>query len=244
MTNKPYAECNKCVATSWCKKYSGEVKVTNGVEWCSAKFRLDKAMQLACIPKIYRKANMSTYVVDEHNSENWQDLKELLDDIVEVVEEGSNFFMYGTVPGTGKTFTSCCILNEYIRKTCLTDKFDFEHPLALYVTYADVMDALRYRRDEVETFQLIESMKEVPLLLLDDVGSGTTSPFTVEQTYMLLNHRFNNGLSTIVTSNLSLKQLKEPTVLGERSVSRILSNCTGYSFTGTDKRRTMRATRG
>lgn len=244
MTNRPYTECKNCVATAWCKKYSGEVQVTNGVEWCSAKFRLDKAMQLASIPKIYRKANTSTFIVDENNMDNWESLKDVIDDIVETVEEGTNFFMYGTVPGTGKTFTSCCIMNEYIRKTCLTDRFDFEHPLALFATYADVMDSLRYRRDEPETFELMELMRDVPLLLLDDVGSGTTSAFTVEQTYMLLNHRFNNGLSTIVTSNLSLAQLKEPNVLGERSVSRILSNCTGYSFKGADKRMNKRATRG
>lgn len=240
MKNKPYAECTKCVATPWCKKYSGEVDVNNGVEWCSAKFRLDKATKLACVPKVYTKANVHTFEVDKDNESNWNSIKNVLDDIVDVVEEGNNFFMYGTVPGTGKTFTSCCILNEFIRKTCLTDRFDFEHPLALYVTYADVMDSLRYRRDEPETFELMELMRDVPLLLLDDVGSGTTSAFTVEQTYMLLNHRFNNGLSTIVTSNLSLSQLKEPNVLGERSVSRILSNCTGYSFNGTDKRRTKR----
>lgn len=233
----PYQECESCIATQWCKKYSGEVPTPPVPDWCSAKFRLDKALGMANIPKIYRKANIANYKVDKDNKEHYDRIKPFIDHIVEEVDEGTNFFFYKSSPGTGKTFHGACLLNQYIYKTCLTSRFDFENPLAMFVVYADLMDDLRYRRDSEELQQRVEQIKNVPLLLLDDIGSGTTSQFTIEQTYLILNHRFNNGLSTIVTSNMSLSHLNNPQVLGARNVSRIMSNSMGMEIGGSDRRK-------
>lgn len=232
----PYEECHTCIATPWCKRYSGEVPKPDTPSWCNPKFRLYKALQLAEIPKEYLNANIYNYVVDKHNEEIYKALKPIIDNIVEEVDNGINFFFYNSVPGTGKTFHAAMILNHYIYKTCLTSRFDFENPLALYVVYAELMDDLRYRREDEEVQRKIERIKNVPLLLLDDVGSGTTSKYTIEQTYLILNHRFNHRLSTIVTSNLEISQLRDESILGERNVSRIIRSCIGVNVKGPDRR--------
>lgn len=233
---QPYPECSECIATPWCKLYSGEVTKTSATAWCQAKFRLDKALALSDIPLEYHEANLSNYTVDKDNREVFEFLKPYVDNIVGEVDKGTNFFFYHTNPGSGKTYNACVLLNQFIYKTCLTERFDFENPLALFVEYPSLMHRLRYKRDDEETEKYVERVKSVPLLLIDDIGSGTTSEFTIEQTYIILNHRFNHRLSTIITSNLSIQELRQPNVLAPRNVSRILARCVGKEIGGRDRR--------
>lgn len=233
---KPFKDCEKCIATKWCKIYSGEVD-KGYKDWCSAKFRLDKALDLSNVPKAYRNANVSNMEREGMNKE----LKSVVDiyskDILHEIDEGTNFLFYGSSPGTGKTYTAMVLLNQFIYKACLTSRFDFENPLGIFLTHADLMDDLRYRRNLDEVQEMLVKASTVPLLILDDIGSGTSSPFVRDQTYLIVNGRVNNGLSTIYTSNLPLSVLQNPESLGARTVSRIMGNCVGVEVVGVDKRR-------
>lgn len=230
-----YEDCKDCIATSWCKIYSGEV-VGSRNPWCSAKYRLKSALDLSRIPKIYKKANIYNYIEDRDNKEVSQFLNEVVDNIVSIIDEGTNFFFFGATPGTGKTFSAFVILNHYIYKTCTTSRFDFENPLGMYVVHADLVDDLRYRRDLDEVQYTLKMISEVPLLIVDDIGSGTSSAFSRDQTYLIMNNRMNNSLSTIYTSNLNIAELRNSEVLGARNVSRLISNAVGVEFTGRDRR--------
>lgn len=230
-----YEDCKECMAKSWCKIYSGEVQGSKN-SWCSAKYRLDKALELSRIPKMYLNANIYNYDLDDSNKEIFTFIRDTVDDIVSIIDEGANFFFYGSNPGTGKTFNASVLLNHYIYKTCLTNRFDFENPLALYIVYADLMDGLRYYRDSYEVQDTLKLVNTVPLLLLDDIGSGTNSDYTREQTYLIINNRLNNGLSTIYTSNLTITELRKPENLGVRNTSRILNYTIGREFKGKDRR--------
>lgn len=231
----PYKECASCIATPWCKRYKGEAPKPERPDWCNPKFRLDKALSLSNLPPKYINANAYNYNMDNENKEAYYKVKPSILSVVEEVNKGTNFFFYHNKPGTGKTFHGAMVMNQFIYKTCLTDKFDFEHPLAYFISYADIMDNLRYRRDDSETQRKLEIIKNVPLLLLDDLGSGTSSAFTKEQTYLIINHRFNNQLSTIFTSNFPLGQLGD--LIDPRNVSRIVDNCLGVEVSGRDRRR-------
>ncbi len=230
-----YEDCKDCIATKWCKIYKGEVQGSKN-PWCSAKYRLEEALKLSRIPKIYIEANIYNYDVDKDNQENYKIIKKVVDNIIETVEGGTNFFFYGASPGTGKTFNASVIINHYIYKSCLTSRFDFENPLGLYIVYADLIDDLRYRRDQDYVQNTLRLINQVPLLLIDDVGSGSNSDFSREQTYIIMNNRINNGLSTIYTSNLSIIELKKSDNLGSRNVSRLLNNTIGLEFKGDDRR--------
>ena len=230
----PYEECASCIAKKWCSRYTGETPKPATPSWCNPKFRLDKALSLTNIPRRYLNANLHNYKVNEHNKAAVLKLKPYITNIIDTVEQGKNFLFKGFTPGTGKTFHASLLLNEYIYKTCLTARMDFENPIGYFVSYASLMDELRYSKDDEQLDQVMEKVKNVPLLVMDDIGSGTTSQFTNEQTYILLNHRYNNGLSTIFTTNLSSKHLL--TALNPRIVSRMNSNCVEIDFSGTDLR--------
>lgn len=235
----PYEECNGCLATSFCKKFSGEVPISYRFVGCNAKFRLYKALELSEIPKLYWGADIFNYKKDADNSGLFEKIKPLIDNIVDEVNSGRNLFFYGKRYGTGKTYHGAMFLNHYIYKSCLTKQFDFEHPLALFVSYPDLMDDVRYRREESRVIDRLEAVKSVPVLLLDDVGSGTMSDFVREQTFLIVNHRYNNRLSTIVTANFDLEELIKPSLLGGRILSRLTSNFYGTKIGGGDRRRSF-----
>lgn len=231
----PYKDCKNCIATKWCNIYSGKISGSNK-GWCSAKFRLKNALELARIPKLYIKANMFYFNQDNDNKPLYEVLLEAVKNIVNIIDEGTNFFFFGSSPGTGKTFGAMVLLNHYIYKTCTTERFDFENPLALYIVHADLMNDLRYRRDLDEVQNILKQVNEVPLLILDDIGSGSSSTFSREQTYLIMNNRINNGLSTVYTSNLTIAELRQPSVIGARNVSRLVANCVGLELKGKDRR--------
>lgn len=233
---EPYEECSSCIAKKWCKRYSGESPRPSSPEWCNPKFRMDKAISLSGLPLEYLEANISNYVVDDDNKGVYDIIKPFVDNAVVEIDKGTNFFFFNKGTGTGKTFNGAVIFNQFLYKTCLTERFDFEHPLGIFAVYADLMDDLRYRRDDEDVQENLKTIRSVPLLLLDDIGSGTTSDFTIEQTYLLLNHRFNKRLSTILTSNFGLDELAHAKIIGQRNVSRISKGCLVVNMPGRDRR--------
>ncbi|MGM7682844.1 ATP-binding protein [Cytobacillus sp. Hm23] len=234
MKSSPFDECNQCIATNWCRRYKNEVPIPD-TSFCSPKYRLDKALSLSNIPKRYREANIYNYVKDNSNEVVAEKLKLYILNILNTVEDSAhNFLFWGSKSGVGKTFHGTMLLNQYIYKTCLTSRFDFEQPLAYFINYADLMEALRYRKNDDDVTSLLNTIKEVPLLMLDDVGSGTTSNYTNEQTYLLINYRYNKDLPTIYSTNLNKIQLVE--ALNSRIVSRMNSKCVAMEVSGKDRR--------
>ncbi len=234
----PYDECATCIATPFCGKYNGTVKLSDDAPpFCNSLYRLNAAFKLSQLPPYLRKANIHNFIVDDSNREVYEEIKLAVDNIVVRVESGANFLLYGEGTGTGKTFAAATLANHHIYKTCLTKKMDFETPLSLFVEYSTLIDNLRYRREDDEVVDLMNKIRVTPLLLLDDVGAGTLSDFAREQTYIILNYRMNHQLSTIVTTNLGSKQLEQDNILGKRNVSRIMNNCFGCKFGGKDRRR-------
>lgn len=226
-----FEECKNCIAKPFCKIYSGEIKSKE--KKCSPKKFLDKALNLSYIPPEFKGANIYNAKVDDQNRACFNTLMDSIDNIVELVDKGRNFLIYGSGVGTGKTYMGSLILNHYIYKTCQTEKFDYENPLALFCDYSELMDNLRYSDNESLEAEF-EKLKKVPLLLLDDLGAGTVSDFVREQTFLIINHRYNHRLSTVVTSNLIVDDWEE--LFGARIVSRLTRDAILLYSDGTDRR--------
>jgi DNA replication protein DnaC len=231
-----YEECNQCIAKPFCGIYSGKVKSKTNYNWCNANYRLTRALKLSNIPDDYIEANIYNYKYDNSNFVAYEKLKSITENICDVIDQGNNFIIVGGQPGTGKTFHGTTILNHYLYKTCLTAKFNFEDPLSYFVSFPELMDQLRYRRDSDEVEAEIEKIKKVPLLLLDDIGAGTLTDFVREQLYLVINYRVNHKLSSIVTSNYSLDELQASEKLGSRNVSRLIKRGVGIELEGSDRR--------
>ena len=73
------------------------------------------------------------------------------------------------------------------------------------------------------------------LLILDDLGTEVTNQFTASCLYSVLNNRINLRLPTIISTNLSAKELQAR--YADRITSRIMGEFKPVLFVGTDVRR-------
>lgn len=108
------------------------------------------------------------------------------------------------------------------------------------VTSADMYGRLRPTGQTGAAEHELNKLCDIPLLLLDDLGSAKTSEWTEEVTYRLINHRYNAMLPTVFTSNLPAKAPNGRDLtdaLGERIVSRLAEMTTVIPMAGTDRRR-------
>lgn len=247
-TKDPYVTCADCVVREWCGRRSGKVPLPADYPFnneCSGYILLERALELACIPPEYRYASLSTFKIDQDNSNCAKTIVAALQHPVELVDEGINLAFLHPNKGTGKTFAACAIANEYIYKTCMNpDRFDFETPLVMYVEFGDWSNEIR-RAHQVgdpylfeKMYNRIDKMKQVPLLILDDIGSGRITDIIRDLTYDVINRRKVQKLSTIYTSNFVDSVLKRNEYLGEMIVSRMLYNTRVLPLGGRDRRLT------
>ncbi|MFN8637448.1 MAG: ATP-binding protein [Chloroflexota bacterium] len=102
-------------------------------------------------------------------------------------------------PGTGKTHLAAAIANA--RRE--------EGHSAYFITVPDLLDYLRsaYAPDSKVSYdKVFDAVRTAPLLVLDDLGAHSGTPWAQEKLFQLLNHRYNAALPTVITSNLTLKE--------------------------------------
>ncbi len=96
--------------------------------------------------------------------------------------------------GVGKTHLAAAIGNEVTRLG--------GHPV--FVLVPDLLDHLRssFKPASEEPFdELFERLKDTSLLILDDLGAESSTPWAQEKLFQLLNHRYLRRLPTVITSN-------------------------------------------
>lgn len=138
-----------------------------------------------------------------------------------------NLYFYGTV-GTGKSFLSICIAQEVLNRGYSVLYFSSEE---LFSTISSL--AFNYgQREAYDTFRT--DLYGCDLLIIDDLGTESTNSFVSTQFFTLINERHNNGKSTIISTNLSLRDLKDR--YSDRVFSRITSEYRILKFSGPDIR--------
>ncbi len=104
--------------------------------------------------------------------------------------------------GCGKTHLAAAIANRRI---------DDGQP-ALFIVVPDLLDHLRSTfspNSEISYDDLFDQILNAPLLILDDLGTQSSTPWAQEKLFQIVNHRFNGKLPTIFTTNLTPLELPE-----------------------------------
>ncbi len=81
---------------------------------------------------------------------------------------------------------------------------------------------------------LLDRLTAVDLLHIDDVGAEKTSAWVLEQLYAIVNARYEDERSVIITTNLERDDLAEQ--INERTVSRLEEMCEVLPLWGADAR--------
>jgi len=106
------------------------------------------------------------------------------------------------------------------------------------LTAADLYASLRPRTGR-DTEAEFEKLAKTPVLFIDDLAAAKLTEWTEEITYRLINHRYEQCLPGIFTSNVPPAQLRE--ALGERIASRLTEMCERLVLKGDDRRKAMAA---
>jgi DNA replication protein DnaC len=102
--------------------------------------------------------------------------------------------------GCGKTHLAAAIANY---------RLALGNPV-LFVVVPDLLDHFRAAfspNSEVNLDERLESVRNSPLLILDDLGAHSSTPWAQEKMYQILNHRYNTRLPTVVTTNERLEDI-------------------------------------
>lgn len=133
----------------------------------------------------------------------------------EMKATATGLMLWGNV-GTGKSFFAGCIANALLEQGVSV----------LMTNFARILNALTGMYSE-DRNQYIDSFNRYSLLILDDFGMERNSEFALEQVFNVIDARYRSKLPLIVTTNLTLDELKHPTDLAhERIYSRVLERCT------------------
>jgi DNA replication protein DnaC len=147
---------------------------------------------------------------------SWDNLvlnKDILDEVKNHDLNGkkNSLFLFGDY-GVGKTALAIVFLKQKMT----------EEKAGLFISVPDLLDRIRAAFDKDERYtadDIIEEAKNIDLLLLDDLGAEKPSEWVKEKLFQIINHRYNELLPIVFTSNLSLDELEKR--IGERIVARI-----------------------
>ena len=204
-------------------------ETTNTASDCSCRpLRISraKARRLeARVPKRYRDVAFDRNPVLGMPDSVVRPVKRFTRDIEQHLDAGHGMWFVGPV-GTGKTTLAMLISKAAIQA---------ERSVAIY----SLPRLLNLIRDtigsEESTLELLDQLARVDLLHLDDVGAENTSDWVLEQLYSIVNARYEEERSLVVTTNLYRDELAEQ--IGERTVSRISEMCGDViPVEGTDRR--------
>jgi DNA replication protein DnaC len=148
------------------------------------------------------------------------------------LEGGRGIWIMGDI-GTGKT-----MLAMLISKAAL----DAGRAVAIY-SLPRLLNLIREAIEDVDgVVGFLDRLAGVDLLHLDDVGAENRTDWALEQLYSIVNTRYEERRSIVVTTNLQPDELAAQ--IGARTVSRLIEMCGDpLPLFGEDRRREYRAMR-
>ncbi len=117
-------------------------------------------------------------------------------------EKPENWLLLIGTYGCGKTHLAAAIANH-----CLANG----KPV-LFLNTPDLLDFLRETfapKSDTTYSDRFEEIRTAPLLVLDDLGTESPTPWAVEKLYQVLNYRYNAHLPTVITTNRKVEDIDQ-----------------------------------
>lgn len=132
----------------------------------------------------------------------------------EMERQAMGLLLWGDV-GTGKSFFAGCVANALLRRNV---------PV-LMTNFGRILNEVG-GLSQGERNSYLRGLNYYRLLILDDLGMERSSEYAMEQVYQVVNERYLARRPMIVTTNLTLQELKDPGELSQQRIySRILERC-------------------
>ncbi|MCX6004741.1 MAG: ATP-binding protein [Chloroflexi bacterium] len=130
-----------------------------------------------------------------------QNLEEAYRNALDFAQSPQGWLIFQGLNGCGKTHLAAAIAN-HLREAGKD---------VLFIVVPDLLDHLRstFGPDSRVSYDaLFEKIKKIPVLILDDFGQHSATPWAQEKLYQLINYRYNAKLPTVITTCLDLDDIE------------------------------------
>lgn len=174
------------------------------------------------------------YTFDNYKGEkdkSYTIAKNYVKEYEQMKKENIGLLFCGTV-GSGKTYLACCIANALIEEYMIRVKIR---------NFAQIINDLQKSGFDLDKNEYIESLTNVSVLILDDLGIERDTSYAKEQVYNIVNSRYLKQKPTIFTTNLPYEKIQnsDDGVEYERIYSRIIEMCIPVKVMGEDFRKRL-----
>ena len=132
--------------------------------------------------------------------EQRQNLEQALRLAREFAKEPEGWLVFLGVSGCGKTHLATAIANHRLA----------QGQAVSFASIHELLDHLRsaYSPEAKTSYDdTFEGVKKAPLLILDNLGAHSTSPWAEEKLFQIINYRYNNRVPTLFTSHKRLEEI-------------------------------------
>ena len=234
---EPKYECNKC-------KDTGYITINNRSTMCSCMkqrlldYHYNKVNTYKLKDETFAKFDDSVFSNEKDETkygvkisprENIKKIKQIAQKFIDNFNDEStkNLLFVGTA-GTGKTFLSGCIANEILSKGYTV----------LYQTAPLLLDSVfefKYGNKDRTSRELYDSLYNVDLLIIDDLGTESQSSAKFTELLNIINGRIlNPNTKTIISTNFDINHLAK--LYDDRIISRLIGEYDICKFFGNDIR--------
>ena len=231
--------CTECNDTGLVEDFDEKTRVSYGTKYCSCYNELLKKYASEKMSKMtplelsnFEEFDLSYYTKTTEKGKSPYDI--MCDVYTRCMNYAKNFdtdsvslYFCGRT-GLGKTHLSLAIANEVIKK-------------GYNVVYGSVINFLnkleREKFGRTDSFETEDILVGADLLILDDLGAEFSTPMAISSLYNIINSRIARGVPTIISSNLSFKEIESR--YPESIASRIVGNYVAVKFDGDDIRQLM-----
>lgn len=183
--------------------------------------------------KRFKDCTLENYKIDTSEQ------KALVEYLKSCIDNGfkDNIVIMGGV-GLGKTHLAYAVVNklEEIKEYSQAPMFYTRKKVEL-TTIKAIIDGIRAcwkQNADEQDYKFIRRIKEIPLLIVDEVGVQYGTESERLELFDIFNSRYNDMLPTMIISNCNKEQISK--ILGQRIVDRLFGGAKTFELQGASKR--------
>ena len=248
----PTETCPICGGTGWQTMERAKEREAVRCE-CRVKGRGERLLAAAHIPARYEHCDLSNFQYDPDDKSQTSIIKARTFAgrfVEDYPVEKTGLLFVGSV-GVGKTHLAVGIIKDLIREKGIH---------CLFCDYRELLKSIQNSYNpsvQATEMEILRPVFEAEVLVLDELGAVRSTEWVFDTVNYLLNSRYNNNKTTIITtnfpdgeeSNVEIDNLRSPSAteraarretlgdrLGERMRSRLHEMCKTVEINGTDYR--------